>query len=219
MMKASELNSLKAKFNSSVQSVPKESWTKTLSQRSQARKERFKAKSKVTTGPSAQELEANSKRKGVIQKLRDEELDDVKHMNQIILHAECQMARDVQIQRKKLKKQAEREEEVEWNKKMQQERIRGIKKIKEMSRIRRQKKVEDSKILQQQIAEREHERLRQKEIAEQEQQLIVARIKEDERRQEEEAKRRVEFGRKQLAEVMKANDAAARVKLRKKQEE
>eukprot|EP00466_Bigelowiella_natans_P002740 jgi/Bigna1/86519/estExt_fgenesh1_pg.C_110087 len=226
VLKSSELSAIKAMAPRTVTNAKtrsKEKYNKTLTIRSQQRKDRMMKKGKMGTVSIVEadkEVVVNKKEDANdLQKRRDEDHDDVKHMNQILLYAQCASIRDKQLEEKKMIAQRRAEEEKEVFMKMEEERVRAIRMVEEREKVKIMKRKEDAVMLRKQIQFRERERLRKRERAEQEAELMLERIKENERRQEEEARRKIEHGRKLHAEVMAANDAAARAKLRRKQEE
>uniref|UniRef100_A0A7S3Z5W6 Cilia- and flagella-associated protein 45 n=1 Tax=Lotharella globosa TaxID=91324 RepID=A0A7S3Z5W6_9EUKA len=227
VLKTSELYALKAKTvlnPTSHKAISKEARHKALAERSAMRKKKMASKGKMgrVSTVDKEEVAENAEQKGILVKaqgLKDEQHDDVKHMNQIILYAECATIRDRQLhEREKIKKQ-QMEEERKVVEQMEQERLKSIQRQEERERIRMIKKQNDAVVLRRQIADIQKERMRQRELAEQEAQHMLQRIKENEKRLEKEAQAKIEYGRKLHAEVMAANDAAARAKLRRKQEE
>lgn len=149
----------------------------------------------------------------------DEELDDVKHMNQMMLYAKCVTIRDAQVKEKERRRGEEEEEHKRLDKAMEVERIRTLQMYQEREQLRCQEQRVGAQVIVQQISEREAERIRQQELREQEAQAMIQRIKELELREEEERQQKVVAGRKLLEQVMEANNAQARAKLRKKQQE
>lgn len=149
----------------------------------------------------------------------DEELDDVKHMNQMMLYAKCVTIRDAQVKEKERRRKEEQEHEKRMDKAMEVERLRTLQMYQEREQLRQAEQRQGAQVIVQQITEREAERIRQQELREQEAQAMIHRIKELELREEEERQQKVVAGRKLLEQVMEANNAQARAKLRKKQQE
>lgn len=147
----------------------------------------------------------------------DEELDDVKHMNQMMLYAKCVTIRDAQVKEKERRRQEEIDEQARLDKAMEVERIKTLAMYAEREKLRQEEQRVGALVITQQIQEREAERTKQQELREQEAQAMIQRIKELEVREEEERQMKVVAGRKMLEQVMEANNAQARAKLRKKQ--
>jgi len=147
----------------------------------------------------------------------DEELDDVKHMNQMMLYAKCVTIRDAQVKEKERRRRENTDEQGRLDKAMEVERVKTLQMYEERDRLRKEEQRVGALVITQQIQEREAERIRQQELREQEAQAMIQRIKELEVREEEERQQKVVAGRKLLEQVMDANNAQARAKLRKKQ--
>lgn len=147
----------------------------------------------------------------------DEELDDVKHMNQMMLYAKCVTIRDAQVKEKERRRKENIQEESRLDKAMEVERVKTLQMYEERETLRKEEQRVGALVITQQIQEREAERIRQQELREQEAQAMIQRIKELELREEEERQQKVVAGRKLLEQVMEANNAQARAKLRKKQ--
>jgi hypothetical protein len=148
-----------------------------------------------------------------------EEKDDVKNMNQMMLYAKCVTIRDAQILEKKTINEHLENEEKRLDSQMEIDRVRALKAMEEIERKRAQEQKEGASVIITQMKQREEERLRQQEIRESEGKAMLQRIKELGTKEEEERRQKVFAGRKLLEQVMHANNAQARVKLRKKQEE
>mmetsp|Transcript_48018 Transcript_48018/g.153922 ORF Transcript_48018/g.153922 Transcript_48018/m.153922 type:complete len:524 (+) Transcript_48018:49-1620(+) len=137
--------------------------------------------------------------------LLEEELDDVKDMNRMMLYAKCVTIRDAQIEERRHIIKENEEEDQRLDLMMEVERIKAL----ELYEMRERKRAEDRKagaaVLQKQIEERAAERERLKEIQEQEARAMlreIERLKEDEAVQ---VQRKKDAGRRLLAEVARAN--------------
>jgi hypothetical protein len=144
---------------------------------------------------------------------------DVKHMNQMMLYAQCVTIRDAQILEKRRIADALMEEEKRMDLAMEIERVRTLKLMEEREAARTSEQRQGASVIIQQIAEREQERIRAQEAREQEAAAMMARVRALEEKEEEERQAKVHAGRRLLQEVMDANHAQAKAKLRKKQEE
>jgi hypothetical protein len=136
----------------------------------------------------------------------DEGLDDVKHMNQMMLYAKCVTIRDAQL----LEKQLIENEKISVDKKidmeMEQERLKAIRIYEERDIKRHEDRIAGSVVLKKQIQERERERIIQQELMEQEREAMLRQmdiLKVEEKRQ---AEARKEAGKKLLREASAANE-------------
>lgn len=156
---------------------------------------------------------------GRAKRAMDEEMDDVKHMNMMMEYAKCAAVRETQIQEKQRLMEEAAEEERRLVQQMEAERIKAIQREEAEARARSAEQRAGARMIVKQMHEREAERIRQQELREQEAHVMLQKIKEAESKEEDERVAKVEAGRRLLEQVMTANNAAARVKLRKKQEE
>lgn len=191
-----------------------------------ARKEKMlRLEREVASRPPAltpSEFEEKENRRALLGHARlvmDEEMDDVKHMNQMMLYAQCVTIRDAQILEKQRIADAQIEEEKRMDLAMEVERVRTLKLMEERDAARAEEQRLGASVIITQIQEREQERIRQQEQREQEAQAMLARVQALELAEEQERQAKVLAGRKLLAQVVEANNAGARAKLRKKQEE
>lgn len=155
----------------------------------------------------------------IVNRVQDEEHDDVKNMNQMMLYAKCATIRDAQILEKKLMQSELEREEKRLDEQMELDRVRAIQAAEENERRREIERREGAKVVIYQIKQREEERLRAQEAREQEAQAMLNRMKQIVVAEEAERAQKLEAGRRLLTQVMEANNAQARSKLRKKQEE
>merc|ERR1712078_15387 len=83
--------------------------------------------------------EERSQRNGVLEKAKqalDEEMDDVKHMNQMMLYSKIVTIRDAQIQEKRYIQQEKEEEERQLDMMMEIERLKALKMYEEREKKR-----------------------------------------------------------------------------------
>jgi hypothetical protein len=149
----------------------------------------------------------------------DEELDDVKKMNQMAQYAKCVTIRDQQLLEKQQRREEDRAEQRRLDTLMEIERVRATRDQDERDRFRAQEQRLGAAVIIQQMKEREADRIRQEEARAQEAQAMVLTLKELERKAELERLARAEAGKQHLAEIRQANSEQARLKLLKKQEE
>jgi hypothetical protein len=149
----------------------------------------------------------------------DENHDDVKHMNQIMLYAQCVTIRDAQILEKRAKLQQRLQEEKELDEEMEAERVRQIELQQEREIQRAQEQRDGARVIIKQIEERELSRVRGSELREQEAQAMLERIREAEAEEEAGRQRKIDNAKKMVAAVVEANNEQAKNKLLRKAEE
>lgn len=148
-----------------------------------------------------------------------EEKDEVKHMNQMMLYSKCVTIRDAQVEEKKHMMMEEEEENRKLDTMMEIERLKALEQYEERERQRAEERKRGAKILGEQIAERERERIRQEELRDQER---IQVMKEIERLKEEEMQAQIEKklqARALLEEVAAANSEQIKRKEVNKQRE
>lgn len=148
---------------------------------------------------------ADGATKSRAQFLLDEQLDEVKRMNQMMLYSKCVTIRDAQIEEKKHIKEEAQEEERRLDLMMEVERMKALDAYEEREKKRAEDRKRGAAILMKQIEERAVERQRQEELRDQDRKqmlLEMERMKEEELMQAQEKKI---AGRLLLEEVAKAN--------------
>lgn len=166
------------------------------------------------------EKEANRQEEiGRARKKLDEEIDEVKHMNQVMLYAKCVTVRDAQIMEKSALKSERAEEDRRMDMMMELERLKALRMYEE----REVKRIEDRKkgaaVLRAQIEEREQERLRKLELKQQEQDAMlrhIERMRDDDRL---EAVKKKEGAKRLMEDVALANAEQIRLKNRQREME
>ena len=133
--------------------------------------------SKKKNVPLTEEQKLKRKRKQqIIQKARDlrnEDRDDVKEMNKMIMYAKVVTIRDKQLSQKKMIHGRFVEEEKQKDLMMEIDRLRAIKLQQELEREHKIKMKVDHEMIIQQIKERELMRIRAKEEVEKEGMLMI----------------------------------------------
>ena len=131
--------------------------------------------------PQTEEEKLKRKRRHqIIQKaqdLRNEDRDDVKEMNKMIMYAKVVTIRDRQLSQKKQIHGRFVEEEKQKDLMMEIDRLCAIKKQQELAREHKIKQKVDHQMIIQQIKERELQRIRAKEEVEKEGQLMIKAYK------------------------------------------
>ena len=113
----------------------------------------------------------------------DEELDDVKHMNQMMVYSKCVTIRDKQLEEQKHLEDEYREEERRLDIMMEIERLKQLKYQDEREAQRKDAQKQGALVIIDQIKEREMQRVQEREIMEREKEQILKQI--DDLKQEE----------------------------------
>jgi len=148
-----------------------------------AKKQRMleiEAERKKNIPPSESEVEDRMKSTALqtrATQLLNEQMDEVKHMNQMTLYAKTVTIRDRQLQEKKEIEGQKKLEEKRKDLIMEVERLKKVKHYEEAERERKQEQKKKALLVVDQIKERELERLRAQEEKEKEGQEIVKGIK------------------------------------------
>lgn len=157
------------------------------------------------------------------QHLLQEEKDDVKRMNQMMLYSKCVTIRDAQIEEKRQMMQENEDDNRKQDLMMEIERIKALEEYETREKQRLDERRKGAKVLEDQINEREKERVRQEELRDQER---IQMLREIERLKEMELQAQIEkkLQAKELMEqVAAANSEQIKrkelMKIREKQEE
>lgn len=148
-----------------------------------------------------------------------EEVDDAKTMTKMSQYAKTVAVRDRQLEEKRWiqAQQADEEKRIELD--MEVERVKLIKQVDQREQYARSQQLVAAKQIVSQMSERQEQRTRQKEVIEEEGRMLVAQMKEHERRDEEFRQQKIATNRKRFEETNVSNAAAARAKFLMKQEE
>jgi len=185
-----------------------------------ARKERMLAMEvtrKANAPKSQSELRKVQKDNGTLSKAKgalDEQLDDVKHMNQMMAYAKCVTIRDAQIAEKVEVEKEMEAEEIRLDTIMEIERVKAIQRAAEVEGAKAKTRREGALVIVDQIKAREMQReleLEQKEI---EQQMMLKHIQRMEAEDRKALEHKKEAGQVLLEQVLDAN----RAQIEKKQE-
>jgi len=140
----------------------------------------IEAERKKNIPPSDSEVEDQMKSNSLhsrAQQLINEQMDEVKHMNQMTLYAKTVTIRDRQLEEKKEIQEQRKMEEKRKDLVMEVERLKKVKYYEEAERERKHEQKNKALLVVDQIKERELERLRAQEEKEREGQEIVKGIK------------------------------------------
>ncbi|KNE54681.1 hypothetical protein AMAG_00639 [Allomyces macrogynus ATCC 38327] len=165
------------------------------------------------------EKEAKDKANYLLSKAQmqlDEEEDDIKRMNELILYAKCVSIRDAQVQEKKLIQHERKVEDMRLDAVMENERQRDLQRMEERQQQRQQELRRGAQVIQQQITERREAAMLESERRDQETKATLAAIarRADQEKQEKRAK--LQGQRALMRQVVQANeDAIAKKKAQK----
>lgn len=147
----------------------------------------------------------------------DEAIDEVKHMNQVMLYAQCVTVRDAQVLEKKAIAAERAEEERRIDMMMELERLKALRMYEE----REQKRVEDRRkgaaVIRAQIEERAQDRLRKVELRQQEQDAMLQHIDKMKTDDRMETIKKKEAAKRLMEDVALANAEQIRLKNRQRE--
>mmetsp|Transcript_33908 Transcript_33908/g.69989 ORF Transcript_33908/g.69989 Transcript_33908/m.69989 type:complete len:516 (+) Transcript_33908:130-1677(+) len=189
-----------------------------LQAKARERKEKMlamEAKRKANLAKSDLEIEDQAKMSNLLEnaeRARDEQLDDVKHMNQMMLYAKCVTIRDAQLLEKQMVQKEKGDIEQSFDALMEQERLKSIQLSEERERQKQEERMRGAAIIRTQIEQREKERIREQEQLDMEREAMlrqIEKLKQDEKEKEEERRR---LGKSLLEEATLANKEQIRRK-------
>jgi len=154
-------------------------------------------------------------RNGVLEKAKqalDEEMDDVKHMNQMMLYSKVVTIRDAQIQEKRYIQQEKEEEEKQLDMMMEIERLKALKMYEEREKKRVVDQRRGAQVIVEQIKDRQSQRMREEEHRDQERAFILKQIDALKDEEIEQGKAKHLAAARLMDEVNDANAAATKIK-------
>merc|ERR1712139_280754 len=157
------------------------------------------------------EKDERAQKNGVLEKAKnmlDEEMDDVKHMNQMMLYSKIVTIRDAQIQEKRYVQQEKEEEERELDMMMEIERLKGLKMYEEREKARVDDQRKGASVIIEQIKDRQALRMREEEQRDQERAFILRQIDVLKQEEVEQQKAKKVAALRLMDEVNTANSAA-----------
>merc|ERR1719284_746603 len=142
----------------------------------------------------------------------DEEMDDVKHMNQMMLYSKIVTIRDAQIQEKRNVQAEKEEEERQLDAMMEIERLKALKmyEVREKERLESQRS--GAKVIIEQIKDRQAQRMREEEQRDQERAFILKQIDALKAEEAEQQRQKKMAAERLMVEVNTANSAAMKIK-------
>lgn len=166
------------------------------------------ASKKNQGAPSDLDLEHAEKTKELLskaQKQLEEDEDEIKRMNELILHAKCMLIRDAQIAEKKIIHDAEKSESQRMDALMEAERVRELERVHEREVKRRQQMRDGVAIVQKQITERHEAAILEAERKEHETQQFLKMIQAQEAKEHDKKALKWKQQKELLHEVQNAN--------------
>jgi hypothetical protein len=156
---------------------------------------------------------ANDELRRAFQRAKDEQNDDVKHMNRMMAYSKCVTIRDAQLLEKQLMASQEAQLQHQLDLEMEKARQESLRLVEEREKVKAADRLKGAEVLKMQLAQREAERLRLKEMADQERDALLIQIE----RSKEEEKAREEKKREQGKRMLEEAALANREQLRRKE--
>jgi len=157
-----------------------------------------------------------AQKNSVLEKARrmlDEDMDDVKHMNQMMLYSKIVTIRDAQIQEKRSVQAERADEERQLDMMMEIERLKALQMYEEREKSRSEDKRRGAAVIIDQIKDRQALRMREEEARDQERTFVLKQITALKCEEIETQKQKKVSAAKLMDEVNTANDAAMKIKL------
>ncbi|KAI8851627.1 tumor suppressor, Mitostatin-domain-containing protein [Chytridium lagenaria] len=171
---------------------------------------------------SALEKEAKDKSNYLLAKAQmqlEEQEDEIKHMNELMLYAKCVAIRDAQVEEKKLIKREKKEEESRLDAMMELERVNELKKLEEREKKRIEELRKGAAKIRLQIEERREHALLEQERRDQETKQILHAITVMAAQDAAEKLQKVHVQKSLMQEVVRANQESMERKKKIKMEE
>mmetsp|Transcript_66551 Transcript_66551/g.152620 ORF Transcript_66551/g.152620 Transcript_66551/m.152620 type:complete len:523 (+) Transcript_66551:3-1571(+) len=219
---ASELNRLResakmlSKEEEAAQKARQEAEFLEKAEKAAARKEKIRQleeqrKKRVAEAPEKARPKVNAFVAGA-QKVKDENSDDVKHLNQLMQMSKVVTVRDAQMAEKAVLQAEQEEEEKRLDAMMEIDRLKALRTYEVRERERLEQQRSGSKVIIEQIKDRKAQRDREEDQRDQERAFILRQI-EALRAEEAEQHRQKQLAAKRLAdEVNAVNSAAMKIK-------
>ena len=187
-----------------------------------ARKERMmqleleRQKAAPLTESEKEQKERDKFFKDRAKQILDQEYDQVKEMNQMVLYSKIVTVRDEQLKEKKVIESEKKKIDDQLDLMMEIERLKVIKYHDEREQKWKEDKLQGAAVLKDQIKERELIRMREQEILEKERQQMLKQIQLLQQEEVRQAKEKMEMQEKLMAEVEEVNRRAILIKEEKK---
>lgn len=186
--------------------------------RSQARKEKIQAmeeERKKNAMLADEKKEGHAQKNSVLERAKmmlDEDMDDVKHMNQMMLYSKIVTIRDAQIQEKRSVQAEKEEEERQLDMMMEIERLKALQMYEEREKSRLEDQRRGAGVIIEQIKDRQAQRMREEESRDQERAFILKQIEALKAEEVEQQKSKKMAAARLMTEVNAANTAAMSIK-------
>lgn len=189
-------------------------------EKSMARKEKIRVmeeerKKNAMMADRDKEARSGGQKNSVLERAKqmlDEDMDDVKHMNQMMLYSKVVTIRDAQVQEKRVVQAEREEEERQLDAMMEIERLKAL----QMYEVREKERLESqrsgAKVIIEQIKDRQAQRMREEEQRDQERAFILKQIGALKAEEVEQAAQKKMAAERLMGEVNVANDAAMKIK-------
>ncbi|KAJ3229531.1 Cilia- and flagella-associated protein 45 [Chytriomyces hyalinus] len=168
---------------------------------------------------SALEQETKDKSNYLLSKARvqlEEQEDEIKHMNELMLYAKCVAIRDVQVEEKKMIARERKDEEARLDAMMEVERVNELKKLEEREKKRIEEMRKGAAKIRHQIDERREAALLEQERRDQETKQILKAIADMNEQFKLEKLNKIKAQRAMMQEVAKANQESTERKRHQK---
>jgi len=159
--------------------------------------------------------EGRAQKNSVLEKAKqmiDEDMDDVKHMNQMMLYSKIVTIRDAQIQEKRAVQAEREEEERQLDMMMEIERLKALQVYEEREKTRVEDQRRGASMIVHQIKERQAQRMREEEARDQERAFVLKQIEVLKAEEVEQQKEKKLAAARLMVEVNAANTNAAKIK-------
>ena len=183
-----------------------------------ARKEKIRLMEEERKRKAIQSEEAKDARGpkgGVLERAKqmlDEDMDDVKHMNQMMLYSKIVTIRDAQIQEKRMVQSEREEEERHLDAMMEIERLKALKMYEIREHERMQSQRSGAKVIIEQIKDRQAQRMKEEEHRDQERAFVLKQIESLKAEEVEQQQQKKLAAERLMHEVNEANTAAMKIK-------
>ncbi|KAI9219281.1 tumor suppressor, Mitostatin-domain-containing protein [Blastocladiella britannica] len=165
------------------------------------------------------EKEAKEKANYLLSKAQmqlDEEEDDIKRMNELILYAKCVAIRDAQVEEKQLIRQERKLEDQRLDAMMEEERQADLRRMENRQQARVSEMRRGAQVIERQIAERREAALLEAERKDQETKATLATIAKQAAEDQAEKRRKQDAQRTLMHQVVLANTEAVNKKKQQK---
>ncbi|XP_068732086.1 cilia- and flagella-associated protein 45-like [Montipora capricornis] len=179
-------------------------------------------KRKENARPSDLEEEQKKQSGTLLEKAQEqmeEQEDEIKKLNELILNAKCHAIRDAQLIEKVEIKKEQLEEENRLDEMMEVERRKALTEYEEREKASHLERLVGAQVLQQQISEREQLRLLEEEKKDQETKVMLQYLDKLQKEDMENLIKKHEFQRSLMKDVAKANEEMKVLKERKADQE